>query len=183
LGKRRGVVRVSKMELAQVGWFTVSRRTSAKRWLLFAALSRSNRRGYFIQHRVKIVIDILVHHAKKPDPKRLNVMLAAEVINPGERCEMAVAVDFDCQLQFRAIEVDNKPVDAVLASELVAEHLPVGKVNPQEHFGRRDMTSEIAASFLERSDVVMKGHRREEVIGTLQFAGNLVSCELGNKEM
>jgi hypothetical protein len=170
LGKRRGVVRVSKMELAQVGWFTVSRMTSAKRWLLFAALSRSNCRGYFIQHRVKIVIDILVHHAKKPDPKRLNVMLAAEVINPGERCEMAVAVDFDCQLQFRAIEVDNKLVDAVLASELVAEHLPVGKVHPQQHFGRRDMASEIAASFLERGDVVMKGHRREEVIGTVQFA-------------
>ena len=110
-------------------------------------------------------------------------MLPATVVDSGPWCEMAVAVDFDCQSQCPTIEVDNKFVHAVLASELVPEHLSVGEMHPEEHFSCREMTSEVAASLLEGSDVEVEGHRCEEVNGKEKNENNLVSHESKNKKM
>ena len=56
-------------------------------------------------------------------------------------------------------------------------------MHPEKDFGLWEMTSEIAAPFLEGSDVEVERHRREEILCIEQFERNLVSRDLGNKKM
>lgn len=46
---------------------------------------------------------------------------------------------------------------------------------PDEHFGLREMTSEVTASLLEGSNIEMKCHRCKETIRVEQFEANLES--------
>jgi hypothetical protein len=56
-------------------------------------------------------------------------------------------------------------------------------MHPEEYFSCREMTSEVAASLLEGSDVEVEGHRCEEVNGKEKNENNLVSHESKNKKM
>ena len=92
---------------------------------LCTGLELSDCAGDFIEHCVEIVVDVFVHYAMKSDSKRFDVMLPVLVVDSSKRSKMAIPVDLNREFQFRAIEVDNELVDAVLSPELVAEHLPV----------------------------------------------------------
>ena len=132
-------------------------------------LELSDSLGDLIEHCVEIIVDIFVHDAMKPDPKRFNVVLAATVVDPGEGSEMTVPVDLDRELQFRTIEVYDKLVDAVLPTEFVSEHLSVGEPHPENDLGLRKVTSQIAAPLTERSDIEVLSHDATALDGMMHL--------------
>ena len=62
---------------------------------------------------------------------------------------MTFPIDFNHQLQFRAVEIDNRVVDRLLSHELIAKHFSPLQVVPKQYFCKGAVVSEVSRALLQ----------------------------------
>jgi hypothetical protein len=107
-----------------------------------------DRLGNHLKHPVHVVVNILVREPHEADAERFDELLPSRILRLRLLREMAVAIEFDRQLDLRAIEVDAVRADAVLAAKPPAEQLLSAQAGSQQDLGRRHVLAQAAPHVL-----------------------------------
>ena len=95
---------------------------------------------------MEVVLDPIGPDSVEAEAGGFKFLLACEVRGAFFGIEVDGAVDFDCEAEFVAVEVEDEAADCVLAAELQAQDAPVAERLPEGVFGRSLRASQAAGS-------------------------------------
>ena len=97
-------------------------------------LTRQRKRDCFY-HSICLVYHILVPKAQYTQSQFFQECLSLRVVFVMARFIMCRAIDFNHELRFGTIEVDNKSTDRMLTTEVKSIYLPTSQILPKHTFG------------------------------------------------
>jgi hypothetical protein len=100
-----------------------------------------------LDHRVQILLHVVIGEAQHAKPQRLYKLLADGVFF--RRVFVYGSVYLDDDLRVGAVKIRDKAVDAVLAAELESGDLTVAQAFPQRIFGGRGFVAHLPREGLE----------------------------------
>ena len=62
---------------------------------------------------------------------------------------MTLTINFNHQLQLRAVEIDNRVMDRLLSHELIAKHFSPLQVVPKQYLCKGAVVSEVSGALLQ----------------------------------
>jgi hypothetical protein len=81
-----------------------------------------------------LLVDLIVSNSNDPDCARFEPICSGGVVLDGFSPVMHLPVDFESHTQVGAIEIDNEPVDHMLAAELETQRAPAPQDLPCSRF-------------------------------------------------